>query len=73
MAASNKKGGKALTFWGILAGAAVGAAVALVYSPSTGEKNRRHLVQYVSNRVSSVGRKVGIGGGAQAQTDGARP
>jgi len=38
-------------FFGMLAGAAIGAAVALVYSPSNGEENREQLVAYVSNKA----------------------
>ncbi len=38
---------------GLLAGAVVGAAVALVYSPGTGEQNREQLVEYVSDKVSA--------------------
>lgn len=45
------KVGKALLFFGMLAGAAIGAAVALVYSPSKGEENREHLVAYISDKA----------------------
>ena len=51
MAASGKRKGKGLVFLGILAGAVIGAAVALVYSPGTGEENREHLMQYISERA----------------------
>jgi len=50
-ARKKKSGGKALLFFGMLAGAAIGAAVALVYSPSNGEENREQLVAYVSNKA----------------------
>jgi len=46
-----KSEGKAILFFGALAGAAIGAALALVYSPSTGEENREQLVAYVSDKV----------------------
>ncbi len=51
MAASGKRKGKGLVFLGILAGAVIGAAVALVYSPSNGEENRERLMQYISERA----------------------
>lgn len=51
MAASGKRKGKALVFFGILAGAVIGAAVALVYSPANGEENRERLMQYISERA----------------------
>jgi gas vesicle protein len=46
-----KSKGKGLVFLGILAGAAIGAAVALVYSPGKGEENRERLMQYISERA----------------------
>lgn len=51
MAASGKSKGKGLVFLGILAGAVIGAAVALVYSPANGEENRERLMQYISERA----------------------
>ena len=53
MAASGKSRskGKGLVFLGILAGIAIGAAVALVYSPANGEENRERLMQYISERA----------------------
>jgi len=46
------------TLFGLLAGAAVGAAVALVYSPHSGEKNLRELNQWAHNRLGDVQHKV---------------
>lgn len=51
MAASGKSKGKGHVFLGILAGALIGAAVALVYSPANGEENRERLMQYISERA----------------------
>jgi gas vesicle protein len=51
MAASGKSKGKGLVFLGLLAGALIGAAVALVYSPANGEENRERLMQYISERA----------------------
>ncbi len=51
MAAGGKRKGKGLIFLGILAGMAIGAAVALVYSPAKGEENRERLMQYISERA----------------------
>lgn len=51
MSTTRKRKGKGLVFLGILAGAVIGAAVALVYSPSTGEENRERLMQYISEKV----------------------
>jgi gas vesicle protein len=41
--ASSREGGRALTLLGLLLGTAIGAAVGLVYSPSTGAENRKRL------------------------------
>ena len=53
MAASGKRNGKSkgLVLLGILAGAAIGAALALVYTPGSGEENREHLMQYISEKA----------------------
>lgn len=51
METKRKRKGKGLVFLGILAGAVVGAAVALVYSPSNGEENRERLMQVVSEKI----------------------
>jgi gas vesicle protein len=53
MAASDKRKGKSkgLVLLGVLAGAVIGAAVALVYSPGSGEENREHLMQYISEKA----------------------
>ena len=51
MAAGGKRKGKGLVFLGMLAGAAIGAAVALVYSPGKGEETRERLMQYISERA----------------------
>jgi gas vesicle protein len=51
MAANGKSKGKGLVFLGILAGAVIGAAVALIYSPANGEGNRERLMQYISERA----------------------
>jgi gas vesicle protein len=50
--------GRFFTLFGLVAGAAVGAAVALVYSPHKGEKNIRELNQWAHNRLEEVQRKV---------------
>lgn len=46
-----KQQGKALVFFGVLAGAIVGAALALVYSPGTGEENREQAMEYISEKA----------------------
>jgi len=46
------------TLFGLLAGAAVGAAVALVYTPNSGEKNIRELNRWAHNRLGDVQQKV---------------
>jgi len=46
------------TLFGLLAGAAVGAALALIYSPHSGEKNLRDLNQWTHNRLGEVQHKV---------------
>jgi gas vesicle protein len=51
-------GGGALTVVGLLFGAALGAAVGLVYSPSTGIENRKRLVSWASGRATELRDKV---------------
>jgi len=50
--------GRALTLLGLMAGAAVGAAVALIYSPHNGKGNRRELNQWAHNRLEAAQHKV---------------
>ena len=50
--------GRAVTMLGLLAGAAVGAAVALVNSPHDGENNRKQLNRWAHKRLDDVQRKV---------------
>ncbi len=44
---NRKKGGRGPLIFGALAGAVIGAAVALVYSPSNGAGNRQRLLSYI--------------------------
>ena len=53
-----KSTGRAFTLLGMLAGAAVGVAVALVYSPHDGEKNRQQLNKWAHKRLDDAQRKV---------------
>lgn len=46
-----KAAGKALVLFGVLAGAIVGAALALVYSPGTGEENREQAMEYITEKA----------------------
>jgi gas vesicle protein len=55
-----KKQGRGLTFLGLLTGAAIGAAVALIYSPSDGEKNRQQLNRWAGHRLDDLQNRVGI-------------
>jgi gas vesicle protein len=50
--------GRTFTILGLMAGAAVGAAVALVNSPHDGKKNRKQLNQWAHKRLDDVQRKV---------------
>jgi len=50
--------GRFFTLFGLLAGAAVGAAVALIYSPHKGEQNLRELNQWAHSRLDDVQRRV---------------
>ena len=47
-------GGGLLTLSGMLAGAAIGAAVGLVYSPGTGEENRRRIAEWARARFDQT-------------------
>lgn len=59
MARTRKSEGRGLTFLGILAGAALGAAVALVYTPARGEENRKRLNEWAGNRLEEAQNKLG--------------
>ena len=50
--------GRFFTLFGLLAGAAVGAAVALIYSPHRGEENRAQLNQWAHHRLEDAQNKV---------------
>jgi gas vesicle protein len=54
----NTRAGRAFAVLGLLAGAAVGAAVALVYSPSDGQGNRKQLNQWAHNRLEEAQHKL---------------
>lgn len=43
---------------GLLAGALVGGAVGLVYTPANGEENRKRLSQWAGNRANDAQNKV---------------
>lgn len=55
---ARKKGGRAITLLGLLAGAAIGAAVALIYSPAEGERNRQKLNEWAHSRLDDVQRQI---------------
>lgn len=52
-----KSKGKGLTLLGLLAGAVVGGAIGLFYTPTTGEKNRQRLGEWAANRLQNVQQK----------------
>jgi len=54
MARSSKSSGNGLTLLGVLSGAAIGAAVALVNSPHKGETNRKHLLEWGQARLNQA-------------------
>jgi len=61
---ANKPGkglGRFLAVVGLLAGAAVGAAIGLIYSPHNGERNREQISQWTRNRLQDAQQKVGLG------------
>lgn len=43
-----------MTVTGMATGAALGAALGLIYSPGTGEENRKHLVGWANARIDDV-------------------
>jgi len=49
-----KNQGNVYTILGLAAGAAIGAGVALVYSPSRGEENRKRLQEWVQSRAGEA-------------------
>ncbi|MGA7733728.1 MAG: YtxH domain-containing protein [Chloroflexia bacterium] len=52
-----ESGGNALAAIGMLLGAGLGAAVALVYSPGSGKKNRKNLNLWAHHRLDDLQRK----------------
>ena len=54
----NNHAGLVFSLLGLLAGAAVGAAVALVYSPGDGQGNRKQLNQWAHNRLEEAQRRL---------------
>lgn len=53
--AKKKQGGKMITLFGVLTGAVVGAAVALTYTPGSGDENRQRLASWTQNRANDAG------------------
>jgi len=51
---ARRNGGGLLTFSGMLAGAAIGAALGLVFSPATGEENRRRIAEWARARLDQT-------------------
>ncbi len=54
---ARKRNGRVLTLFGTLAGAAIGAAVGLVYTPAGGEENRKRLNSWANNRMQELENK----------------
>ena len=54
MARKRKANGNGMMLLGMLAGAAVGAAMGLVFAPSDGERNRQHLSEWVASRAQEL-------------------
>jgi len=52
-----REGGGIYTLLGLLAGAAIGGAVGLVYSPGSGKENRKRLAGWANARVSEASSK----------------
>lgn len=50
--------GNTLAVVGVALGAAIGGAIALVYSRGTGEQNRAGLNKWAHNRLDDIQRKV---------------
>jgi gas vesicle protein len=57
--AKQTRTGRALTLFGLLAGATVGAAVAMVYAPHNGEGNRQELNRWAHKRLEEVQSRLG--------------
>ena len=53
-----KKQSNRIMLLGTLAGAAIGAGVALVYAPDKGEDNRKHLLEWANARLGEARVKV---------------
>ena len=53
--ARKRQGGNSLLLLGIIAGAAIGAAVALFYTPGTGEENRQRLAEWARQLATGNG------------------
>lgn len=49
-----KGNGNGMMLLGVLAGAAVGASMGLVFSPAKGEENRQRLSEWAGNRAHDL-------------------
>ncbi len=54
----NKQGDNGIMLLGIVAGAIVGGAVGLVYTPANGEGNRKRMAEWAGNRAGDAQNKV---------------
>jgi gas vesicle protein len=57
MARARKGKSNGLTVLGIVAGAAIGVAFALFYTPDKGEENRKHMAEWAGKRAEQVQEK----------------
>lgn len=58
MARARRQQGNGLMLLGMLAGAAIGAAVGLFYTPASGEENRKRIARWVESRGEDVKERV---------------
>ena len=54
----NKQGNNGIMLLGLVAGAIVGGAVGLVYTPVSGEENRKRMAEWATNRAGDAQDKV---------------
>jgi gas vesicle protein len=54
----NKQGDNGIMLLGVIAGAIVGGAIGLVYTPARGEENRKRITEWAANRAGDAQDKV---------------
>ena len=55
---AKKQGDNGMMLLGLVAGAIVGGAIGLVYTPAKGDENRKRMAEWAANRAGDAQNKV---------------